>query len=706
MGQLRLLLLVKRPPLVGAARQQAQHSQRRSQTIVCIRELHSSPNLLAQIHPAAASNLPAQVDLLERYQSLTTLGKITYHEDQIRIIMQGILLTGPPGSGKSFIIDLWYSTLSTPYKARKHYNQLVLEIYRSVWEETQRRMHAHNLTKGPSTDADATFHESQGRAPWNRVIKDQWKKLLLKNRLPSKWTRHVRSSSAYADPTIAFVVAKRLVLRYWLLVFDEIQLLDVSSAGLLSDVLSWYWRMGGIVVGTSNKVPDDLYKNGVQKERLEPFVEALKARCPVVELDVKKDWREEMSKGVTEGSNDKTWFTMSRKGDFESFIVRLASAQPGEPKRRDLNVFGRSVHVPWSHGEICKFTFEELCEESLGAADYLTLASTFSHIVITDIPVLPLSAKNQARRFISLIDALYESRCKLVCLAHAPPESIFFPNSSAFAVTASLLQDHSTEDLMLAESVAESQEYYRPNVSSYDAPEMQVEIARNVEAASHSPRHKLTGASLKDGNYRSVPANAPHAVANEKPDHLNCHDRHDYRHSPGRPNALTDLEDKTGHGRQKQRQKPRHSGSRVEFGTHDSNATTTLVWDTPSALGEPRSGASSSGSGLNSRSSIKGSSSDKMKEERTSTGTKVVPTYASAEAMVNRPFAPRIRAEHVWGIADTTMSESTDFEPSNSSCSSPSPAGSGPTRSTTAMAVEKEEKEGLLEGAKKQGRSD
>ncbi|KAH9892647.1 AFG1-like ATPase-domain-containing protein, partial [Cubamyces lactineus] len=387
----------------------------------------------------------------------------------------GLLITGPPGSGKSFLIDLWFATLPTPFKARKHYNELVLEIYRAVWEETRRRMatlYASNASPESQAEGPST--------PWNKLVRDQWRQLLKAGSLPSRWMRRTDMSFSLSrtslEPSIAYVVAQRLILRHWLLVFDEIQLLDVSSATLLADVLSWFWRMGGIIVGSSNKVPDDLYKNGVQRERLEPFVEALKARCPVVLMRSDKDWR-----AIMGSVGRRSWYTREDVSDFEAKLRDVAEAS-GDVSSGEHIVFGRQIKVPWEAGDVCKFSFSELCEESLGPADYITLASRYRTFIITDIPVLKLSAKNQARRFISLIDALYEARCRIICLAEAPPEQLFFPDAPldsdvASTHTAGDSQVHSVHDVdvMMAEAVGETQDVYRPNVASYDAPNMERE---------------------------------------------------------------------------------------------------------------------------------------------------------------------------------------------------------------------------------------
>jgi protein AFG1 len=233
-----------------------------------------------------------------------------------------------------------------------HYNQLVLEIYRAVWEETQQRMASVHLSKdstqGPVSD-------------WGGNVRKQLGDLLSMGLLPRKWrTDHLSSLSpptASYNPTVAFVVAQRLVQRHWLLVFDEVQLLDVSSATLLADVLSWFWRMGGVVVGTSNKVPDDLYKNGVQKERLQPFVEALKIRSPVFTMKTSNDWRMVKAGATAESS----WYTKDQQSAFQQAISDAVDKQPVLDCQ--LHIFDRSLRIPWCTKGACRFSFSELCEK-------------------------------------------------------------------------------------------------------------------------------------------------------------------------------------------------------------------------------------------------------------------------------------------------------------------------------------------------------
>jgi protein AFG1 len=260
-------------------------------------------------------------------------------------LIQGMLLTGPPGSGKSFLVDMWSASLPTPYKVRLHYNEFVLQLYRGIWEETQRRM-------AQAASAPRPTHSIS----WTHTVRRRWHALTASGGMPY--------TSTTSDPSISFELARRLVLRHWLLVFDEVQLLDVSSAGVLADVLSWFWRLGGVVIGTSNAVPNDLYRQGVARERLAPFLEALEARCPVMEMQGAQDWR--VARAELDMDNA-TWFTFKQAGDFEDAIKAVIRE---EPTTIDLNIFGRCLRVPWAADGVAKFRFADLCNQVGALVDH------------------------------------------------------------------------------------------------------------------------------------------------------------------------------------------------------------------------------------------------------------------------------------------------------------------------------------------------
>ncbi|KZO96513.1 hypothetical protein CALVIDRAFT_563984 [Calocera viscosa TUFC12733] len=399
---------------------------------------------------------------------------------------KGLLLIGPAGTGKSFLLQLFYDSLPTSYKARKHYSQLVLEIYRGVWEESKRR-----------SSGAPDLREPVQSIRWDRALRERWQQLV------GLGPEHGRGRHAQVEPSIAHAIARRLVTSHWLLFFDEVQLLDVSSAGLLSDVLSWYWRMGGVVIGTSNKLPSDLYSNGVQRERLEPFVHALQARCPVLIMREERDWRR-----VRASAGGSSWFVRGEPGAETAFACAVEGAAQREAGHPEvLTVFSRQLQVPWAVAGVARMPFAQLCEQELGPADYISLASTFHTLAIEDIPLFPIGKKNEARRFISLLDACWECRCRVIGLAAARPDDLFFPDAASPATAADA--EHSNNDMLMAESYTEglqqTVEGFRPNIASYDLQDLSA--VREIPSSAgvmHKPLSIFTGEEERFAYARAV----------------------------------------------------------------------------------------------------------------------------------------------------------------------------------------------------------
>ncbi|KZT53935.1 hypothetical protein CALCODRAFT_474079 [Calocera cornea HHB12733] len=405
---------------------------------------------------------------------------------------KGLLLIGPAGTGKSFLLQLFYDSLPTPHKARKHYSQLVLEIYRGVWEESKRR----------SADSP-DLRDSVQPVRWDRALRDHWRNLVGLGR--SAVSGYAGGVHRQVEPSIAHAIARRLVTSHWLLFFDEVQLLDVSSAGLLSDVLSWYWRMGGVVIGTSNKLPSDLYSNGVQRERLEPFVHALQARCPVLVMREERDWRRIRASS----SGGSSWFVRtdpSAEAEFEGAVIEAAGGEEGHPEV--ITVFGRHLQIPWTAVGVARVSFAELCEQELGPADYISIASTFHTLAIEDVPVFPLAKKNEARRFISLLDACWECQCRVIGLAEVTPDDLFFPDSASIPTTPD--SEHTNDDLLMAESFTEGLqqtiEGFRPNIAAYDGDPSQFVVREIPKEAGvmHKPLSIFTGEEERFAYARAV----------------------------------------------------------------------------------------------------------------------------------------------------------------------------------------------------------
>jgi cell division protein ZapE len=228
-----------------------------------------------------------------------------------------------------------------------------------------------------------------------------------------------------------------------LLCFDEMEIRDIADAMIVGRLFEKLFERGVVVVTTSNRHPDDLYKHGLQRERFVPFIQIIKNKLELFPLDSAQDYRLGRLAGQTVYH---TPLGAAADAALDAAWARLTDDATPEPDVVLVN--GRRIPVPAAAHEVARFSFADLCETPLGPSDYLAIAAQFSTVILKDIPQMTEEKKDAARRFVTLIDALYEHRTALVCSADAPPEEIYTGREGGFefARTASRLIEMQAAD--------------------------------------------------------------------------------------------------------------------------------------------------------------------------------------------------------------------------------------------------------------------
>jgi cell division protein ZapE len=303
---------------------------------------------------------------------------------------QGLYLVGEVGRGKSMLMDMFFACAEVPRKRRIHFHQFM--------QECHRRIHA--------------------------------------------WKRENPSGEDPIQPLADVIVAEAA-----LLCFDEFQVHDITDAMILGRLFEALFLRGVVVVATSNTAPDDLFKGKPGRDAFLPFIALIKKRLNVLYLDAERDYRRERIRGLP------TWHSPvdgRAERALDAAFQELTGVAHAPPAR--LSVLGRLVEVPQAARGVGRADFDTLCGKPLGPADYLALATHFHTLVLDAVPRLGPENFDKARRFITLIDALYEHRCKLVVSAEALPDTLYErgDNAAMFERTASrLLEMQSQEYLAL-----------------------------------------------------------------------------------------------------------------------------------------------------------------------------------------------------------------------------------------------------------------
>ncbi len=286
----------------------------------------------------------------------------------------GLYLWGDVGRGKSMLMDLFFDHAPTPRKRRVHFHAFMKEVHENLFE--WRKTHADNpKAKDPV-------------------------------------------------PDLAHMIAQ----EYTLLCFDEMQVHDIADAMILGRLFSALFAQGVVVIFTSNRPPKDLYKDGLQRERFLPFISLLEHRLKVVEVASPVDYRRQKIADLRQtyvyplGTNADAF--MQKSFDYLT--------QGHKPSVEVLHVQGRSLPIKRSAAGVAWMDFSDLCDATLGASDYLQLATHFHTLLLDKIPQMSKDHRNSAKRFVTLIDVLYEHRVKLMCAAAVDPEQLYEAGDGTF----------------------------------------------------------------------------------------------------------------------------------------------------------------------------------------------------------------------------------------------------------------------------------
>ncbi|MCA0320776.1 MAG: cell division protein ZapE [Proteobacteria bacterium] len=309
--------------------------------------------------------------------------------------VRGLYVWGDVGRGKTMLMDLFIEASPVKRKRRAHFHEFMADVHE--------RIHAYR--------------------------------------------QKLKAGEVKGDDPIAPVAAD-LAEEAWLLCFDEFSVTDIADAMILGRLFGRLFEEGVVVVATSNVVPDLLYREGLNRALFLPFIKLMQERMEVVKLESRTDFRLEKLAGQP------VWITPAgpeADAAMNTAWQRLTGGAAGESA--ELTVKGRQVTVPLQAHGVARFSFAELCEKPLGGLDYLAIAHQYHTVLIDRIPVMRgLEKRNEAKRFIILIDALYDNQVKLVASAGDEPHRLYLSETGTeefeFHRTASRLIEMRSDDYL------------------------------------------------------------------------------------------------------------------------------------------------------------------------------------------------------------------------------------------------------------------
>jgi cell division protein ZapE len=293
------------------------------------------------------------------------LGRLFADKDEAS--PRGLYVHGEVGRGKTMLMDLFFQESPVELKRRAHFHEFMAEVHERIYAFRQ------NIARGEIPDGD-----------------------------------------------VIALTAAAIFDEAWLLCFDEFHVTDIADAMILGRLFARLFQLGTVLVATSNVAPDELYKGGLNRALFVPFIAQISDHMEVLRLEARADFRLEKLTGV------KMWLVppdAAASAALDKAWARMTGNALCEP--RDISIKGRILHVPCSAHGVARFSFADICEQPLAASDYLRLAHDYHTIMIDRIPVMDYAERNAAKRFITLIDTLYDNAVKLMASAEADPLSLY-----------------------------------------------------------------------------------------------------------------------------------------------------------------------------------------------------------------------------------------------------------------------------------------
>jgi cell division protein ZapE len=307
---------------------------------------------------------------------------------------RGLYVYGEVGRGKTMLMDIFFQQSPVEHKRRAHFHEFMADVHERIFSLRQ------SIARGEIADGD-----------------------------------------------VIALTAAAIFDQAWLLCFDEFHVTDIADAMILGRLFSRLFELGTVVVATSNVAPDDLYKGGLNRALFLPFIAQISEHMDVLRLEARTDFRLEKLAGV------KMWLVpadVAADAALGHAWARMTGNAPCKP--RDISIKGRVLHVPCSADGVARFSFADICEKPLAASDYLRLARDYHTILIDHIPVMDYAERNAAKRFIALIDTLYDNAVKLLASAQADPVSLYVATdgyeANEFKRTSSRLIEMSSESYL------------------------------------------------------------------------------------------------------------------------------------------------------------------------------------------------------------------------------------------------------------------